>query len=89
MSTPVYTIEPWKNPAEAAHLMTKYDIGRLPVVDEGQRIGIITRSDAMSHFYGLCPLNDRLDQTGPEDVKSTCEKTGQTEVDCNTSIMER
>ena len=69
MSTPVHTIQPWKNPAVATHLMVKHDIGRLPVVDEGRLVGIITRSDAMSHFYGLCPLNDQLDRTCPTDVK--------------------
>ena len=69
MSTPVHTIQPWKNPAAATHLMVKHDIGRLPVGDDGRLVGIITRSDAMSHFYGLCPLNDQLDRTCPTDVK--------------------
>jgi len=61
MSRPVHTIPPWKNPAEAAHVMVRYDIGRLPVVNEGQLVGIITRSDSMSHFYGLCPLHGHID----------------------------
>ena len=56
MSRPVQTIEPWKSPAVAAHQMVKYDIGRLPVVDHGRLIGIVTRSDAMNHFYGFCPM---------------------------------
>ncbi|MDX2455587.1 CBS domain-containing protein [Desulfosarcina sp.] len=49
---------------EAAQLMVKHDIGRLPVVEDGQLVGIITRSDAMGHFYGLCPLNGHLDPAG-------------------------
>ncbi|MBI9084022.1 MAG: CBS domain-containing protein [Desulfobacterales bacterium] len=57
MSRPVQTIEPWKSPAVAAHQMVKYDIGRLPVVDHGRLIGIVTRSDAMNHFYGFCPID--------------------------------
>ena len=63
MSHPVHTISPDKSPAEAAHRMVKNDIGRLPVVAGGKLIGIITRSDAMGHFYGLCPLDGHLDAT--------------------------
>jgi CBS-domain-containing membrane protein len=55
MSRPVHTISPRKNPAETAQLMGRHDIGRLPVVEDGQLVGIITRSDAMGHFYGLVP----------------------------------
>ncbi|MDM8542352.1 CBS domain-containing protein [Desulfococcaceae bacterium HSG9] len=51
MSRRVRTISPDKNPSQAARLMVKYDIGRLPVLDEDKLIGIITRSDVMKHFY--------------------------------------
>ncbi len=55
MSTKVMTISPGKSPMYAARLMVKHDIGRLPVVDKGEIIGIITRSDAMTYFYDLLP----------------------------------
>lgn len=55
MSTKVTTIEPGKSPAQAARLMVKHDIGRLPVVDNGNIIGILTRSDTMLYFYDLLP----------------------------------
>jgi len=55
MSKNIQTIEPWKSPMQAARLMVKYDIGRLPVVDNGEMIGIVTRSDAMTYFYDLLP----------------------------------
>ena len=61
MSRPVHTISPWKNPVEAAQLMVKHNIERLPMVEDGQLAGIITRSEAMGHFYGLCPLDGHLD----------------------------
>jgi CBS domain-containing protein len=35
--------------------MVKHDIGRLPVVENGQLIGIVTRSDAMRYFYDSVP----------------------------------
>jgi tRNA nucleotidyltransferase (CCA-adding enzyme) len=55
MSTRVMTIEPGKSPMQAARLMVKHDIGRLPVVEDGKMIGILTRSDTMLYFYDLLP----------------------------------
>ncbi|QTA88677.1 CBS domain-containing protein [Desulfonema magnum] len=55
MTTNVMTIEPGKSPVYAARLMVKHDIGRLPVVENGRIIGIVTRSDAMNYFYDLLP----------------------------------
>jgi tRNA nucleotidyltransferase (CCA-adding enzyme) len=52
--TPV-AIEPGKSPVDAAGLMIKHDIGRLPVVENGQIIGIVTRSDTMLYFYDILP----------------------------------
>lgn len=55
MSTRIFTIEPGKSPMQAARLMIKHDIGRLPVVENKKIIGIITRSDTMLYFYDLLP----------------------------------
>jgi len=55
MTDQVYTITPDKSPGQAVGLMIKHDIGRLPVVEDGQVIGIVTRSDAMLYFYDLLP----------------------------------
>jgi CBS domain-containing protein len=55
MSTNVVTIQPGKSPIQAARVMVRHDIGRLPVVESGKLIGIITRSDAMTYFYDLLP----------------------------------
>jgi nanoRNase/pAp phosphatase (c-di-AMP/oligoRNAs hydrolase) len=55
MSSNVLTIEPGKSPMQAAAIMVKHDVGRLPVVDNGQVIGIVTRSDVMRYFYDLLP----------------------------------
>lgn len=49
------TVTPDKSPLEAARLMVKHDVGRLPVVEDGKVIGIVTRSDAMVYFYDLLP----------------------------------
>jgi len=55
MSNNVITIDPKSSCTKAARLMIKHDIGRLPVVEDGRIIGIITRSDAMRYFYDILP----------------------------------
>jgi len=40
---------------QAARMMVKHDIGRLPVIEDDKVIGIVTRSDAMIYFYDLLP----------------------------------
>lgn len=55
MSIRVVSIEPGQSPIQAARTMVRHDIGRLPVVEGGRIIGIITRSDVMMYFYDLLP----------------------------------
>ena len=55
MSPDVKTIDPTRSPMQAARLMVRHDIGRLPVVADGRLIGIVTRSDTMVYFYDLLP----------------------------------
>ncbi len=55
MSRNVVTISHDKSIMEAARLMIKHDIGRIPVIKKDKIVGIITRSDAMTYFYDLLP----------------------------------
>jgi tRNA nucleotidyltransferase (CCA-adding enzyme) len=55
MSTEVLSIAPDQSPMQAVQLMVQHDIGRLPVVENGRLIGIITRSDVMRYYYDLLP----------------------------------
>ena len=55
MSTNVKTIPPGSSAMQAARMMVKYDIGRLPVVEGSKIFGIVTRSDVMSYFYDMLP----------------------------------
>ena len=55
MTRNVVTIKPGRNPMQAASLMIQHDIGRLPVIDNGRVIGIVTRSDTMRYLYDLLP----------------------------------
>ena len=55
MTRNVVTISHDKSIIEAARLMIKHDIGRIPVLEKDKIVGIITRSDAMTYFYDLLP----------------------------------
>jgi len=55
MSVNPHIIEPGKSPMQAAQIMVKHDVGRLPVVENGRLIGIVSRSDVMHYFYDLLP----------------------------------
>ncbi len=55
MSRNIVTISHDKSVIEAARLMIKHDIGRIPVIKDNKIVGIITRSDAMIYFYDLLP----------------------------------
>ena len=55
MSRNVISIDYDKNAIEAAKLMIKNDIGRIPVIQDDKIIGIVTRSDVMLYFYDLLP----------------------------------
>jgi tRNA nucleotidyltransferase (CCA-adding enzyme) len=60
MSEQVIAIDAWKTAAQAAQLMVKHDVGRLPVIEGGRLVGIISRSDVMNHLYGFCPVDRQL-----------------------------
>lgn len=55
MSRKIMSIAPDALPAEAAEIMAENDIGHLPVVHEGKLIGIVTRTDVLTYFYGVLP----------------------------------
>ena len=52
MSSPLYSLKPTANIAEAVELMLKHDIGRVSVVDEGRIMGIVDRSDLIKCYLG-------------------------------------
>lgn len=56
MSAPIYVIERNEPIQRARNLMFKYAIGRLPVMDAGKLVGIVTKYD----------ITNRLNQASPE-----------------------
>ena len=55
MSSPVHHIQPKTSLRDIQHLMLKRDIGRLPVLDNGNLIGIVTRTDVLRQLHDLTP----------------------------------
>lgn len=52
MSRPAVTIPPSMPLDEVQGLMIERGVGRLPVVEDGQLVGIVTRSDVLGELYG-------------------------------------
>ncbi len=50
MSSPALTIGPDRSVAEAAATMLRRGVNRLPVVDDGRLVGIVTRADLVRGF---------------------------------------
>ena len=53
MGAPVRTIGPEASLEEALAEITERDIGRLPVVSDGELLGVVSRSDLLAYLYGL------------------------------------
>lgn len=52
MTKEVISVHPEQSWEEVQELMVEHDIGRLPVVQDGQVVGIVSRSDVMRLVYG-------------------------------------
>jgi len=69
MSRPAITVDPHCTVAEAARLMVRRSVNRLPVVDEGRLVGIVTRTDVVRAFAR--PDSDLLEQIRTEVLLET------------------
>lgn len=52
MSTHLKTISPEAPLPEIENLMVRYDVGRLPVMKDGELLGIVTRTDVLRQMHG-------------------------------------
>jgi predicted transcriptional regulator len=68
MSEPVVTILPGTPVEEIAHLMAERHIKRVPVVDRGKLVGIVSRGDVLRAAYErLMTLDDDQRRPAPSD----------------------
>ncbi|MEM1670794.1 MAG: CBS domain-containing protein [Archaeoglobaceae archaeon] len=82
MSSPLITIKPTTSIREAASIMTKKGIRRLPVVNEnGELVGIITDNDILGISLDLGELSSLITEQSPGFVEEMsggiCEKCGR------------
>jgi CBS domain-containing protein len=78
MSTPVITITPDTDIAEASRIMARNKIRRLPVVANGRMVGIITTSDIMAVSPELMETIARPEETARGEIEeSVCDSCGE------------
>lgn len=70
-----YTVSPWASLLDAYRLMSSYEIRRLPVVDDGRLVGILTIDDVRSAVpigqYQLSEQNRRMAEKSVEEVMTS------------------
>jgi len=79
MSSPVLTIGPEADVADAARTMVRNKIRRLPVIDRGRLIGIVTASDITAVSPDLIEVLPERPQLPPSEEieESVCEVCGE------------
>ena len=91
MTTKIYSIEPDTSLEEIQELVIEHNIGRLPVLVEGEIVGIVTRSNIIEVLYSdmtadmqnddVSPANeliDKMDKQMSDDVLQLLKDIGET-----------
>lgn len=63
MTTNVKTITPDTTLPEIEALMVTYDIGRLPVLEQGQLVGVVTRTDVLRQLHQTQQVQIQTDES--------------------------
>lgn len=78
MSTPIITIDPNADITEAARVMIRNKIRRLPVIERGKLIGILTASDFTAIAPGLTEIVTHPEAPARAEIEqSVCEVCGE------------
>jgi CBS domain-containing protein len=78
MSAPIISIGPGTDITEAARIMAKNNVRRLPVVEQGKLVGIITASDITAVSPQLIDVMARPEVPASEEIEeSVCEVCGE------------
>ncbi|WP_158231911.1 MULTISPECIES: CBS domain-containing protein [unclassified Sporosarcina] len=65
MTTKMYTIGPEASLEEIQELVIKHNIGRLPVIEDGEIVGIVTRSNIIQVLYSDMTADKKVANTPP------------------------
>jgi signal-transduction protein with cAMP-binding, CBS, and nucleotidyltransferase domain len=86
MSTPLITIEADKTVGDAAHMMVKHKVRRLPVVEEQKVVGIVTVRDLLSVANEINELMADLIEVNREQdvIMGVCDGCGSMSDDLKT-----
>jgi CBS domain-containing protein len=84
MTTPLYTTHPDVSLTDASKEMTKHNIRRLPVIDDGRLVGIVTTKDIIAISPEQIEILREFSKMGREEVsigrevpeRGTCEACG-------------
>lgn len=85
LSSPLVTVKPGTNIIEASELMLKSDIKRLPVLENGDIVGIVSNTDVLMVTPGLSTILKDLIEMNRETLLVSNEKTNP---DFNSGICE-
>jgi signal-transduction protein with cAMP-binding, CBS, and nucleotidyltransferase domain len=79
MSTPLITVSADKTVGDAAHMMVKHKVRRLPIVDHSKVIGIVTVRDLLTVSNELNELLEDLIEINREEIvePGVCNRCGQ------------
>ena len=66
MTRPVLTVAPATDLRELERVLASRGIGRVPVLDEGVMVGIVTRKDVLRAEYGDAYIDRRIARAAPE-----------------------
>ena len=70
MSVQIHSISPTTPLGEIHALMMTYDVGRLPVVNDGELVGIVTRTDLLRSLYQTQQPTTESISPNPPDAKA-------------------
>ncbi|PSB22673.1 poly(A) polymerase [filamentous cyanobacterium CCP2] len=77
MTTNLKTIAPETPLTEIESLMMTYDIGRLPVLDQGELVGIVTRTDVLRQLHREKAIGEQGAGKGKEERGGRREERGE------------
>lgn len=75
MTRDIITVNPDDNIKDAAEIMVKYDIRRIPVVEDGELVGLVTASDIINKALWKLDVKDPVEDYMIKNIPTTWERT--------------